>query len=282
MLVELTYVMPTNISTHTPTYLLFNVGPRPKKQTLTMPETVKNHKPTPYHHGDLRTALIDASVEMVADVGADAFTLKGASQIAGVSVAAPYRHFSDKSDLLHEVTERAFQMMATDMTVASTGLELGTLESITAQGQAYVKFAADNPALFRLMCDNHGPTQDVNLETLFQKYQAETDTGGIISLLDIDDPDIMPKTMVENAPNQGIACFSILLKGVAKFLDRHNLDVGETLAVATPMWSIVHGTAFLLIDHKFKNLTPTIDTNEMVATTTRYYLSGLLQEKKRH
>ncbi len=216
---------------------------------------------------------------MVAEVGADAFTLKGASQIAGVSVAAPYRHFSDKSDLLHEVTEKAFQKMATAMKIASQGQEVGTLQSITAQGQAYVKFAADNPQLFRLMCDNHSPAPTINLETIFQQHQSGTGASGIIDLLDINSSDIMPRTMAENAPNQGIACFSILLKGVAKFLDRHHLDVNETLAVATPMWSIVHGTAFLLIDQKFKNLTPTIDTNEMVATTTRYYLNGLLQEK---
>lgn len=279
MLVELTYVMATNISTHVPTYLLFIVEQKPKKQTLMTLEPATNQKTTPYHHGDLRTALIDASVDLVAKVGADAFTLKDASRIAGVSVAAPYRHFTDKSELLHEVTERAFQMMAADMKMASQGLEPGTLQSITAQGQAYVRFAAKNPALFRLMCDNHGTPPGLNVEALFQQHQAGAGSAGIIDLLDIDSPDVMPKTMAENPPNQGIACFSILLKGVAKFLDNHGLDVGETLAVATPMWSIVHGTAFLLIDQKFEHLTPTIDTNEMVATTTRYYLSGLLQEK---
>lgn len=243
------------------------------------PEPTKKQKPASYHHGDLRIALIDASVELVAKVGADAFTLKDASQIAGVSVAAPYRHFSDKSELLHEVTERAFQMMANDMEIASKNLEPGTLQSITAIGQAYVRFAAKNPALFRLMCDNHGAPPGINVEKLFQQHQTGAGASGIIDLLDIDGPGPMPKTMADNPPNHGIACFSILLKGVAKFLDNHNLDVSETLAVATPMWSIVHGTAFLLIDQKFEHLTPTIDTNEMVATTTRYYLTGLLQEK---
>lgn len=217
---------------------------------------------------------------MVADVGADAFTLKGASQIAGVSVAAPYRHFSDKSELLHEVTEKAFEKMAKAMQTASHGLQVGTLESIIALGQAYVRFAADNPQLFRLMCDSHSPTPTVNLETIFHDHLGNDGTGNISDLLDINSPEIMSDKFARNAPNQGIACFSILLKGVAKFLDRHKLDVSETLAVATPMWSIVHGTAFLLIDQKFQNLTPTIDTNEMVATTTRYYLRGLLQEKR--
>lgn len=239
-------------------------------------------KPTPYHHGDLRSALIEASVEMVSNVGAEAFTLKGASQIAGVSVAAPYRHFSDKSELLYEVTEKAFEKMANDMQIATQGLEIGTIESITALGQAYVKFAADNPELFRLMCDNHSSTPDVNLEQIFHEYQNNSGTGDIGDLLDINSPEILSNRFVKNAPNQGIACFSILLKSVAKFLDRHGLDVAETLVIATPMWSIVHGTAFLLIDKKFENLTPTINTNELVATTTRYYLRGLLEEKSKY
>lgn len=279
MLARLTYVITINISTHRPTYLLFIVALRAKKLTEEPDNQIRTNKPATYHHGDLRSALIDASVEMVAEVGADAFTLKGASQIAGVSVAAPYRHFSDKSELLHEVTEKAFEKMAKAMMVASLGLEIGTIESITALGQAYVSFAAENPKLFRLMCDNHSPTPDVSLESIFHDYQSNSGTGDIGDLLDINSPEILSNTFVENAPNQGIACFSILLKSVAKFLNRHNLDIAETLTIATPMWSIVHGTAFLLIDKKFENLAPTIDTNEMVATTTRYYLRGLLQEK---
>lgn len=238
-----------------------------------------NGDTNPYHHGDLRSALIEASVKMVADVGADAFTMKDASRIAEVSVAAPYRHFSDKSELLGEVTEVAFAKMAKDMQLASKGLKVGTLESITALGQAYVSFAANNPKLFRLMCDSHGPAPTENLETIFQTHLTSTKAGNIGDLLDIGSPELVSRKFVENAPNQGMACFSILLKGVAKFLDSNGLDVAETLVVATPMWSIVHGTAFLLIDQKFKNLTPTIDPHEMVATTTRYYLAGLLQEK---
>lgn len=260
-------------------FLQRTVEPRAKKLTT---KTNKHHEAgntAPYHHGDLRSALIEASVEMVAKVGADAFTLKGASQIAGVSVAAPYRHFSDKSELLHEVTEKAFEKMAMTMQVASQGLEVGTLESITALGQAYVRFAAENTQLFRLMCDGRSPTPTANLETILNNHQSDGKAGNIGDLLDINSPGILSDKFAKTAPNQGIACFSILLKGVAKFLDRHHMDVSETLAVATPMWSIVHGTAFLLIDEKFKNLTPTIDTNEMVATTTRYYLTGLLQEK---
>lgn len=232
-----------------------------------------------YHHGDLRSALIDASVELVSTMGAEAFTLKDASRIAGVSVAAPYRHFSDKSELLHEVTEVAFKKMSEDMHKVLDGEEMGTIEAITALGKTYVRFASENQPLFRLMCENHMGGPDVNLEEIFKQHASGKDGTTIVDLLDVKNHDLRNCPLARNAPNNGIACFSILLKSVATFLDRHGLDVKETLAIATPMWAIVHGTAFLLIDHKFKNLTPSIDTDDIVARATRYFLNGLLLEK---
>lgn len=246
-----------------------------------MTETPTNlsEKAQRYHHGDLRSALIDASVELVSTMGSKAFTLKDASRIAGVSVAAPYRHFSDKTELLHEVTEVAFKKMTDDMHETLKGHELGTVESITALGQTYVRFAGENQQLFRLMCENHRGGPDVNLEEIFKQHAAGESGETIIDLLDVKNHDMTNYALAKQAPNNGIACFSILLKSVATFLDRHGLDVRETLAIATPMWAIVHGTAFLLIDHKFQNLTPNIDTNDIVARATRYFLNGLLLER---
>lgn len=232
-----------------------------------------------YHHGDLRSALIDASVELVSTTGSEGFTLKDASRIAGVSVAAPYRHFSDKSELLHEVTEVAFKKMSDAMLKTLAGQELGTVDSITALGQTYVRFASENQQLFRLMCENHQGGPDVNLEEIFRQHAAGENGAAIIDLLDVKNHDISTCSLAQNAPNNGIACFSILLKSVATFLDQNGLDVRETLAIATPMWAIVHGTAFLLIDHKFNNLTPNINTDDIVARSTRYFLKGLLLEQ---
>ena len=233
-----------------------------------------------YHHGDLRTALIDASVELVSTAGADGFTLKDASRIAGVSVAAPYRHFADKSELLHEVTEVAFHKMGSLMRKNAGGQELGTIESITEMGKTYVRFANENQQLFRLMCENHKGGPDINLEEIFKEHASGQNEKSLIDLLEIKNHDINNYALAKNAPNKGIACFSIPLKSVAMFLDRNNIDVQHTLKIATPMWTIVHGTAFLLIDHKFQNLTPSIDTDDIVERATRYFLKGLLLEYK--
>lgn len=211
-------------------------------------------------------------------MGAEAFTLKDASRIAGVSVAAPYRHFSDKSELLHEVTEVAFSKMGSLMRESASGLELGTIESIATMGKTYVRFASENQQLFRLMCENHRGGPDVNLEEIFKEHASGQNGKTLIDLLEIKKHDINNYALAKNAPNKGIACFSILLKSVATFLDRNGIDVQHTLKIATPMWTIVHGTAFLLIDHKFQNLAPSIDTDDLVERATRYFLNGLLLE----
>lgn len=272
--------MPINISTQNTEWLLF-IDEKGLVKLTNTPKT-KSEKPenSSYHHGDLRAALIDASVDLVAEVGADAFTLKDASRIAGVSVAAPYRHFSDKSELLYEVSEMAFKKMASDMRITASGMELGTIESITALGKTYVRFANDNQQLFRLMCEGYQGGPEVNLEAILSQDNSKDKGRNIIDLLDVKNHDLMSYQLAKTAPNNGIACFSILLKSVAMFLDRNNLDVGETLVIATSLWAVVHGTAFLLIDHKFQNLIPGVDTDDIISRTTRYFLQGLLQEKK--
>lgn len=231
-----------------------------------------------YHHGDLRSALIAASVDLVCDVGADAFTLKDASRIAGVSVAAPYRHFADKAELLFEVAEQGFQRMHKRMLQILEGHEIGSIGAITVLGQGYVGFAGTYPHLFRLMFTDHQASPDVSLETLMAADVPGPMAQRIVQLLDVGSTD-MTSYELAKSPNKGIACFSILLKNLATFLDENGIDVGETLRVATPLWALVHGTASLLIDKNFQNFMPGIETDDIIARSTRYYLNGLLQEE---
>src|SRR5215813_12937847 len=67
--------------------------------------------PPPYHHGDLRRALIEAALSMLKEEGAWTFTLREVARRAGVSHAAPYNHFSDKAALLAEVAAMGFQAL---------------------------------------------------------------------------------------------------------------------------------------------------------------------------
>jgi AcrR family transcriptional regulator len=104
-----------------------------------------------YHHGDLREALIAAATRLVGEKGAENFTLADACRLAGVSTAAPYKHFRDRDEILEEITARGFDAFAERSMAAVEGHGVGTLEGITAMAQAYVKFAVEHQPVFRLM-----------------------------------------------------------------------------------------------------------------------------------
>lgn len=105
-----------------------------------------------YHHGDLRRALVDAAVALILERGQDAFTLREAARRVGVNHSAAYRHFDDKAALLAEVSAEGFdelgQRMTRDLARAKGEGARARLEIL---GTAYVGFALDRPAHFRVM-----------------------------------------------------------------------------------------------------------------------------------
>nr|MDP9179551.1 TetR/AcrR family transcriptional regulator [Gemmatimonadota bacterium] len=75
-------------------------------------KTRPRHRPRrPYHHGDLRQALVDAAIELLRKSGPEALTLRGAARAAGVSQAAPYRHFKDRRALVAAVADDGFRRL---------------------------------------------------------------------------------------------------------------------------------------------------------------------------
>ncbi len=104
-----------------------------------------------YHHGNLRRALLDAALALVEREGAEALTLRAAARLAGVSQAAPYRHFKDKEALLAAVAEEGFRAMTETMRRAAAPQAEDSLGRLRACGLAYVEFATSHPAHFRVM-----------------------------------------------------------------------------------------------------------------------------------
>lgn len=191
-----------------------------------------------YHHGSLRDALIEAAHQLVSEKGVDGFTMADACRAAGVSTAAPYRHFSDREDLINALAEKGFDMLADLTRVARDVHPEGSVDSIVAMGQAYVKFACDEPALFRIMFGRHANSHD---------------SGQIDS-----------------------ECFGVLLEAVQWFVTA-NPKVGQPLFdVAVPLWTIVHGAASLLIDRNFAVIAPDTDVDALVDRTTRHFFNGML------
>ena len=104
---------------------------------------------SPYHHGDLRRVLIEAGIGRLRAGGVGGLTLRGVARLAGVSATAPYRHFADKEALLAAIAAEGFDRLRAAVETADTSTR--GMEALRAQGVAYVRFAREEPALFRLM-----------------------------------------------------------------------------------------------------------------------------------
>ena len=103
-----------------------------------------------YHHGNLREVLLRAAIELIAERGAHGLSLRECARRAGVSHAAPYRHFADKDALLFAIAELGFEKLYAAGVAAMEGVE-DPLERLDAYGIAYVRFALENPVLLRVM-----------------------------------------------------------------------------------------------------------------------------------
>ncbi|WP_304615759.1 TetR/AcrR family transcriptional regulator [Paracoccus sp. (in: a-proteobacteria)] len=176
-----------------------------------------------YHHGDLRAQLIEAVRDLVETHGPDGFSVAEAARRAGVSSAAPYKHFKDRPDILRAVAGEGMDRLRVAMEQAAAAHPVGSLEAVAAIGLAYVDFARTEPGVFRLV---FGLTEGH-----------------------------------ENAPDlqeKGECCFGVVVKAVADRLKRPTNDP-LVQRRAYMLWSFVHGHSFLHIDGKTRVSAARID-----------------------
>ena len=179
--------------------------------------TSKRHvAEVPYHHGDLRRALVDATAKIVAREGAAAVTLREVARLAGVSHNAPYRHFESLAALLAAVATEGFEAFRAALLTAAEIAKPGQRKK--ALGQAYLRFALDNPRLYLLM---FGPDLD---KSAYPELKAAAN-----------------------------AAFAVLRGETAKSAGR-----GSGYAEAIGAWAFVHGLAHLIIDKQIKPSDPAI------------------------
>lgn len=188
-----------------------------------------------YHHGDLRQQLVTATRELIEEKGPEAFSVSEACRRAGVSTAAPYRHFEDKPDMIAAVILEGMSEMTTRLHAAAAPFPHGSVEGISASGVAYVSFAEEHPGVFRLM---------------FAESSGRAD--------------------LEEA---GHTCYSGLLLQVAAYLGKDEVDE-DVLKASFPLWTFVHGMSFLRIDGKAEFAKMQIPVADLVADATRRLLTG--------
>ena len=107
--------------------------------------------PRGYHHGNLKEALLRAALELIAQKGPAGFTFAEAARWAGVSPAAPYRHFRDRDELLANVALRGFELFETALARAWDNGRSDTSTAFDRLGKAYLAFARSHPAYYSAM-----------------------------------------------------------------------------------------------------------------------------------
>ncbi len=174
-----------------------------------------------YHHGDLRRALLDAALAVLTEADARALTLREVARRAGVTHAAPYRHFTDKDALLAAVAEEGFRTLTEVMRISMNAAGEDPVERLEALAVSYVRFALAHPAHFEVM---FGPELPWEQERYPPLHEAADTTFGL--LLD----------SVQTAQAAGA------LRG------------DQPLPFALLCWSMVHGLATLLVHGNFKHV----------------------------
>ncbi|MBB2201877.1 TetR/AcrR family transcriptional regulator [Gluconacetobacter tumulisoli] len=170
-------------------------------------------KDRPYHHGDLRRALTDTALAMLATDQNWAFTLREVARRTGVSHAAPYKHFRDKDVLLRELARIGFVRLGQTMTMAMSSDGSSVRGKFVAGAQACIDFALQNPGLYHLM------------------FSSDAD-----------------KTADPQLHDAAMNTFAILLRFLEEGQRNGSFRPVAISALAAASWAQVHGLAMLAIN----------------------------------
>jgi AcrR family transcriptional regulator len=172
-----------------------------------------------YHHGDLRHALLQAALALVAERSVAELSLREVARRAGVTYAAPYHHFADKSALLAAVACQGFEALVAELEGAA--VRKTTLESeLLAMAEAYVAFATAHASHYRVMFLPEG------------KESLDSDALRVA----------------------GDRAFNMLLERVARA--RRSESDRQHRVLATTVWAALHGLSLLAIDGVLQNKLP--------------------------
>jgi AcrR family transcriptional regulator len=181
-----------------------------------------------YHHGNLRRVLLDTALAMVEAAGPGALSLRELARRAGVSHAAPYRHFASREALIVALAEEGFIGLGQEMTALAAG-EADPLRRFRALGVAYVRYAVAHPGHFKVM------------------FSSELHEGP-------EHPELAAA---------GTPTLQALIDAIAAGQATGVVRAGDPKALALPAWSMVHGLSMLLVDRQLAELGA--DTSEVDA-----------------
>ncbi len=194
-----------------------------------------------YHHGNLREALIEAALKLINERGSDGLTLSEAARMAGVSPAAPYRHFKDRTSLMTAIAEQGFQSFAEQLEAAKTKAANGPLQRLLHIGEAYLEFARQEPSHYVAM------------------FEAGIAHGSSPALSKESDRAF---SVLRDASNE---MYAILPE------DRR----APALMIALHIWSLTHGIASLFLRGDLARRNLPVTPEELLESGVLIYLDGL-------
>jgi AcrR family transcriptional regulator len=174
----------------------------------------------PYHHGDLRRAIVKAALEILRETQSLEFSLRELARQAGVSHNAPYKHFADKRELLAAVSAAGFEMLTKRMAREIAGLG-NAREQLLAMLRAYIDHGVENPALYSLM---------------FGGYLSGPDHGRRAIELAVAE-----KT-------KALLAGVIIAGGLGRAIPHTPRNERKIASAILACWSLVHGLTLLLVD----------------------------------
>jgi AcrR family transcriptional regulator len=200
----------------------------------------RSEGPRGYHHGNLKEALLRAALELIAKKGPAGFTFAEAARWAGVSPAAPYRHFRDRDELLANLALRGFERFATVLEQAWDNGRPQPFTALDRLGKAYLEFARTEPSYYSAMFEAGIPLDSTELHEAGQRAFA-------------------------------------VLRGASEILCAQVPPQSRppALMVALHIWSISHGIASLFGRGDAARRTLPISPEELLEAAVLVYLRGL-------
>ena len=201
-------------------------------------------RPRTYHHGDLRTVVLEEVRGIIREQGISVVSIREVARRARVSHAAPSHHFGNKAGLLTAFAIQGYDLLADTVKADIAAAGATTPPDVLAvMGQAYVRFALENPEHFGVM------------------FPGE--------LVNQDDPEY------GRATNR---CYGPLMEVVTKGSAQGTLSANATL-VATSAWSLVHGLASLWLSGRIQARTGATDATALARAVTELFVDRMLRRK---
>ena len=187
-------------------------------------DKARSRTPRSYHHGALREALLNASVDLLREGGVEALSLRAVARAAGVSQTAPYRHFKDRRALVAGVAQEGFRRLGTAIKRAVQAGEPG-LSALRRGITAYARFAQEHPAEYRVMFG----------------------------------PELARRDDLPELNETALSVFGLLRDAIARLQQGRALGDGDPSLMSITVWATLHGLVMLSLDGQTAVTTRSLD-----------------------